>query len=66
MLISLCVAADILNVSQTFNNVAKLTQRNNRLSLSRIFVQMSDSYGNPKVSQVNRARFYTAQCVQPG
>ena len=66
MLISLCAAADNLNVSQTFNNVAKLTRRNNYLSPSRIIVQMSDSYGNPKVSQLNRARFYTAQCLQPG
>jgi hypothetical protein len=65
MLISLCIAADNLNVSQTFNNVAKY-RRNNYLSPSRIIVQMSDSYGNPKVSQVNRARFCAAQCLQPG
>ncbi len=52
-----------MNISQTFvNPVDQTTQqllpRNNYLSPCRVIVQMSDSYGNPKVSQLAHALLY--------
>ena len=46
------MAASSLNISKTFVNEAKLKTRNNYLSPCRVIVQMSDSYGNPKVSKL--------------
>jgi hypothetical protein len=43
-------------VNQVDQTTQKRLPRNSYLSLCRVIVQMSDSYGNPKVSQLSHAR----------
>ena len=50
MVFSQLVTASFLNISQTFANQEKLKFRNNYLNPCKIIIQMSDSFGNPKVS----------------